>query len=760
MSKRWRFREGWGVVFLTLGLAMITSLAIAGAGWTAGLNLIPLASLGAFIIGMMIAKSKLPGWLGHLFSLIVGFAWSFWLITRLFADTYSWSYRWAALWWVIYEWFVTLFRGGVSHRNVMFILQMALIAWIITHLSVWFIFRARRVWLAIVPSCVLLLANLIYAPNDLTFYLLIYLALALLLVIRFNLFIQGQIWRRERVHFNADEINFDFLRAGAVFTLVILVLAWAAPGAAVAQETALFETLRGPWRDMQSEWNRLFASLNYRPTSGVDFYSRSLNLGGPRELAQIPILEITAPPNARYWRAVVFDEFTGRSWENNHNTTVPFGADNEALPIMTYQARQVITHTVTILGPSISVLPMAAQPIWVDEPARAGLTYVSAPVRGATGLVDQDSISQQVDTISFARSRVPLEAGDAYWVTSLLTQASERQLRGAGLNYPAWITDRYLQLPGTTPDRVTELAQEIAAPYDNVYDKASAIESFLRSEIAYNEKIEAPPLDRDPVDYILFDLQEAYCDYYATSMAVMLRSLGIPSRVVSGYAQGHHDSDLQAYVVLLQDAHTWVEVFYPNYGWVEFEPTAAQPVIVRPPDSNESDPGQGPAQDPNTGPGPDPLDRQDELMDDELPRDQGGRLDFPFSLSKPSSWIFGSLMLVTLAGITVWMMQSRRLARLSSVGAIYHNMLRLARWAGVHTRSSHTPYEHASALSRQVPEGDRPAQHIAGLYARERYGHKPATDQERVSASEAWQDLRPKLVRQSILRHVVKSIQR
>jgi hypothetical protein len=374
--------------------------------------------------------------------------------------------------------------------------------------------------------------------------------------------------------------------------------------------------------------------------------------------------------------------------------------------------------------------------------------------------VDQNSISQQVDTISFARSRVPLEAGDAYWVTSLLTQASERQLRGAGLNYPTWITERFLQLPGTTPDRVIELAQEIAAPYDNVYDKASAIESFLRSEIAYNEKIEAPPINRDPVDYILFDLKEAYCDYYATSMAVMLRSLGIPSRVVSGYAQGHLDSDLQAYVVLLQDAHTWVEVFFPNYGWVEFEPTAAQPVIVRPTDPVESDLGQGSAQDPNTGPGPDPLDRQDELVDDELPRNEGSGLDFPLSLSKPSSWIFGSLMLVVLAGITVWIMQNRRLARLSSVGAIYHNMLRLARWAGVHTRSSQTPYEHASALGRQVPEGDRPARYIAGLYARERYGHKSATEQEQVSAGEAWQGLRPKLVRQSILRHLVKSIQR
>lgn len=756
MSERWRIREGWSVLLLSLALVMITSLGIASAGWSEGLNLIPIASLGAFIIGLMIAKSLLPGWIGHLFSVITGFAWSFRLAASLFPDSYTWYYRWAWLWTYVYQWTVALITGGVSHNNMIFVLQMALIVWGITYLTMWFIFRSRQAWLAIVPGGVLLLVNLYYAPNDITIYLITYLALAFLLVIRFNLFTQAQIWRQERVHFNVDEINFDFLRAGALFTVVILLLAWITPGAVAAKDTEIFEALRGPWHDVQTEWGRLFASLNYRPTAGVDFYGGSLTLGGPRQLMEVPVLAIKAPSNARYWRAVVFDEFTGRGWENTDDMMVPFGADNDALPMVSYDARQMITQTVTLLGPSMSMLPMAAQPLWVDQPARASLSYVIAPDI-ASDLAEKTS-ALRVDTISYTRSRVPLDAGDRYAVHSLLTQASARQLREADTNYPSWVSERYLQLPDTVPDRVKQLAQEIGAPYDNPYDKANAIENYLRREIDYNEKINAPPPDRDPVEYILFDLKQAYCDYYATSMAVMLRSQGIPSRVVSGYAQGEYDSDRDAYLVELQDAHTWVEVFFPNYGWVEFEPTAAQPTIVRPVDPEESGASdQDPNRDGDLSPFPDPLDRMEERLDEGLPRDLGSQTALLWSWlipAKPSSWIFGSLVLLTLAGGTVWTMRNRRHVRLSSVGAIYHNMVRLASWAGASLRLSQTPREHASALGQIIPEGEKPARRIASLYTRERYGHKQADESEQATASRAWQELRPKLIRRTILRHL------
>jgi transglutaminase-like putative cysteine protease len=759
MSERWRIREGWSVLLLSLALTMIVGFAIAGAGWTEGLSVVPLASLGAFIVGAMIAKSRLPGWIGHLFSLIIGFAWSFRLVASLLPATYIWEYRWAWLWSYVYQWTTTLVSGGVSHNNMVFVLQMAFIVWEITYLSLWFIFRSRHAWLAIVPGGVLLLVNLYYSPNDISAYLLIYLVLALLLVIRFNLFSQEQIWRREGVHFNADEVGFDFLRAGAIFTLVILALAWVTPTAVAAQQTYLFDTLRGPWRDLQGEWTRLFASLNYRPTAGADFYGSELTLGGPRELSEVPVLEVRTPSNARYWRAVVFDKFTGRRWENTDDTLVSFGADNQLLPMIPYQARQVITHTTTLLGPSMSSLPMAAQPLWVDQPARASLSFVDVPASATPGQSGATGASQGVDTLSYAQSRIPLDAGESYVATSMRSVATEPQLRSAGTRYPTWITERYLQLPDSVPARVKQLAENIAAAYDNPYDKSSAIEHYLRTEIDYNEKINAPPPDRDPVDYILFDLKQAYCDYYATSMAVMVRSLGIPARIASGYAQGTYDAEKDAYIVKLEDAHTWVEVFFPTYGWVEFEPTAAQPTIVRPvaEDTNGSDqainPTSGLPSDLN------PMDRKEELLDEQLPDSLGSSsapLWAQLNPAKPGSWVFGSLALLVLAGLVVWTTRSRRPSRLTSIGSMYHSMLRLASWAGANLRSSQTPSEHASALAKILPEGERPAQHIAGLYTRERYAHRATDEEEQAAANHSWHELRPKLIRRGLLRHVLR----
>jgi transglutaminase-like putative cysteine protease len=406
------------------------------------------------------------------------------------------------------------------------------------------------------------------------------------------------------------------------------------------------------------------------------------------------------------------------------------------------------------------MLPMAAQPLWVDQPTRANVSYVTVPLDQTRSFADETRISQRVDTISFARSRTPLDAGDSYMVTSLLTQAPASWLQRAGTSYPTWITDRFLQLPEGVPDRVKQLAEEITLPYTTPYDKANAVEKFLRETIEYNEKIEAPPPDRDPVDYILFDLKQGYCDYYATSMAVMLRSVGIPTRIVSGYAQGRYDPDRDAYLVLLQDAHTWVEVFFPNYGWVEFEPTASQPAIVRPAEPEGIDTsGQGLEEGGLPSSDLDRMDRLEELLDEGVPegaQDIGAPLWARLGATRPGSWVFGSLVLIALAAITVWTMRNRRTVQLSNVGSIYHSMVRLASWAGARTDISQTPYEHASALGEVMPAGERPARRISGLYARERYGHKPADDREQASANQDWRELRPRLVRQTIIRHVFR----
>ncbi len=139
----------------------------------------------------------------------------------------------------------------------------------------------------------------------------------------------------------------------------------------------------------------------------------------------------------------------------------------------------------------------------------------------------------------------------------------------------------YLQLPEDLPKRLVELANGLVMGSTTPYDRVRAIESYLR-KVPYSLDVPEPPKDQDVVDYYLFDLKQGYCDYSASALVVLARAAGIPARLVMGYAQGAYDAQNQVYVVTEADAHSWPEVYFTGIGWVEFEPTAAQPEIVRP----------------------------------------------------------------------------------------------------------------------------------------------------------------------------------
>ncbi len=154
-------------------------------------------------------------------------------------------------------------------------------------------------------------------------------------------------------------------------------------------------------------------------------------------------------------------------------------------------------------------------------------------------------------------------------------------MRQAGSEVPPEISKRYLQLPDSTPERVLRLAREVTRAALTPYDRALTLESYLRT-FPYTLEVEPPPSGRDVVDYFLFTARQGYCDYYATSMVVLARAVGLPARVVVGYASGEYDALAAEYIVRQKDAHTWVEIYFSGIGWVEFEPTAGQPALARP----------------------------------------------------------------------------------------------------------------------------------------------------------------------------------
>ncbi len=332
--------------------------------------------------------------------------------------------------------------------------------------------------------------------------------------------------------------------------------------------------------------------------------------------------------------------------------------------------------------------------------------------------------------------------GDAYAVSGLTSTAAPDQLRAAGDDYPTWVTDRYLKLPETITDRTRELASQLAAGQSNAFDTAVAVEEYVRSTIAYNEDIDAPPDNQDVVDYVLFESQEGYCEYYASAMAVLLRAEGIPSRVVGGYFPAPYDPNEGGHLYREKNAHLWVEAFFPGYGWIPFEPTANRERLDY---GDLTAPAQEPAL-PTPVPTPPPVVAEPTPPPiAETPAEQPP-LTPPDILSDPArlaGWIglaLAALVAVaSLAAATAWFAGFRGL---SPVSSLYARALRAGNWLGVPPRVSLTPHEYADRVGRVVPSAQGPARVVAELYTQERYaGRRPDGDALR-AARDAWRDLR------------------
>lgn len=153
---------------------------------------------------------------------------------------------------------------------------------------------------------------------------------------------------------------------------------------------------------------------------------------------------------------------------------------------------------------------------------------------------------------------------------SQLPATPPSDLRKSSAEYPEG-GEIYLQLPPLDP-RVGQLAQKITSGAKNEYDQAASIQHYLIGHYAYTLDLSGPPT-KDPLAHFLFERRAGNCEYFASAMTVMLRTLGIPSRYVTGFLQGEYNDVGGDYIVRESDAHAWVEVYFPDYGWITFDPT-------------------------------------------------------------------------------------------------------------------------------------------------------------------------------------------
>jgi len=731
-------QEGWSAfAFLTLALVMVT-WSVGEAGYGEGLGTLVFVTMGAALAGLFLAKSRFPWFLAHIFSLIYGTAWNAFLISYQLPKTFTARDRLLELGFRVGSWFQQAVLAGQRGTDpLMFAVVMSVLFWLMTYLAMWFSFRAHSLWASLLPGGIAMLLNLYYGPERIGFALVPYLLLILLFAVRYNLYTQERGWKTHRVRYDTD-IVYSFLRYGFTLSLITIVLAWVVPTAASSERAQVFVSrFSEPWERFKEEWIRLFSTLQTeRVMPTYNAFGTSLRLGGPVNLGNAAIMDVQTLAG-RYWRAAVYDKYTGEGWVMSTDLeTVFLEAGESPGTLVPYEARRTITQTFTLYIPEATQIYALGQPERFSLPIRASIVRVTSP-EGRS----------QAETTAMVNTRYKLQAGNSYMVVSNIASAAESAMRQSGQDLPPWI-GRYLALPDEVPQRVRDLAQQITSGYDNAYDKAMAIQDYLRA-YTYNDQVEEPPAGVDRVDYFLFERKEGYCNYYASAMAVLARAVGIPARVAAGYAQGDWERDANAYRVREYHSHAWVEVFLPRFGWIEFEPTANQSVIVRPRVA-----GEGASDRTDMG------DRgQTDMPEDLIPRSGGpfDRAAFERLLAEQRrqqqlrTWtrIGGVLAVSAVIIAAAWWFGRRRMEETRPAGAYYETMVRRGdRW-GCKIEPFYTPNEYARQLSSALADsdGEKLVFRITEAYVGERYGNKnPA----RYQPDFAWRDLRPILARWGI----------
>lgn len=293
-------------------------------------------------------------------------------------------------------------------------------------------------------------------------------------------------------------------------------------------------------------------------------FSDHVQLGQIGEIQQsnsvVMHIQIDGDTTGRYdlhWRGVTLADFDGHMWSNSREQ---------------FLLRRRADDTFAVPGPDVTRESEVGRENLIHyrvlmEPVGTNVFFL-APwaqvIRGDYRMVGADFGGAVYDFDS-RRSISRYEA------TSDIAAPSAQELRGAGNAYPKAIAGKYLRLPALDP-RVPQLAAQITRSSKNDYDKAAALEQYLRTRFGYTLQLPQTRLN-DPIANFLFERKEGHCEFFASAMAVMLRTQGIPSRVVNGFRTDEFNDITGSYVVRAKDAHAWVEAYFPGYGWQMFDPT-------------------------------------------------------------------------------------------------------------------------------------------------------------------------------------------
>src|SRR2546425_9558039 len=556
----------WSAVLVLL-LALMIARSTATAAWVGGIDVVAAVALGGAVIMGLLALAPVPWVAGLGAGLIAGP-----VVAALAAgpelraahplDTVSIS--------LVSTWWGRIGDGSASNDPAFYLYLICLLMWVTGGWLAWCVLRWRRPMLGLVPGAAAFATNLLNYPTDQNGYMLAILVLTLALLLWTNYTTSIANATRVRVKLTGDA-RWDFWESGLVAMAALIVLAIMLPPlSTVDRTTELASSAFSSWAQLQQRLSHPTV-IGRGSGGGTTGFSTDVPLSGPLKRTRDIVFTytFTSASGPRYFRGVNETQTSNGEWRYPNavhlqariakNTIPPYAEDYEKLALTAFNIKMV---SAPIGNTDILFYP------------------------GALYRTDRESLASEVilpfnpslTTIDRLSSVAPPVSTGTYNITVEYSTATEADLKTAGNTYPDWISS-YAELPDigyrTTEvlQRIHRLALDVTAGAVTPYDKAKAIEAYLRGNYVYTLTPPRTPDGVDPLAYFLFDSKRGYCQFFASAMGDMLRSLGIPTRLVNGFGPGNYDTTTQAWIVRGEDAHTWVEVYFSTYGWIAFEPT-------------------------------------------------------------------------------------------------------------------------------------------------------------------------------------------
>jgi transglutaminase-like putative cysteine protease len=573
INQRW-----WDVPAALFLLAALFSAAVRlnATNWTDHLGRMELVVVLGAIFGFALGKSIFSGRVTFLMGLVYTvfvIPWQLGLIMPVEGWQARLEYLYARLYWATAD----FLANNPVQDPILFLTTMMVLYWFAGLLSSYQLVRRANPWVPLLAlgGMILVVEYTVelyhYARMGGAFYSFLFLLFTLLLMGRVYYLRSRKEWE-ERGGTVEMEVGYDLGRGVAFAAVVVALLAWNMPRVVNLFDTnnPAQERVSRSWQLFRDRVSKAVNSLQSPEPVTVEGYGSNLFLGTGGILTDELVFTVR-PEFGRqsgriYWSGRTFDQYINGEWQSTITETTRLGPGVSQMTYPSWSMRREVQFTFNSQVGLLRTLYYSAEPLNINREAQGVVSVAD------DGAVDFNAIIMDP----------PLRSGEEYMIRSAVSQPTIMALREAGEEYPEWIEDRYLQLPTNFSPRIADLARQIAGDEETPYDQAQAITQYLRRTITYSETVPEPPRNRDPIEWFLFDIRSGFCNYYASAEVLMLRSLGVPARLVAGYAEGTWDPEQNLYTVIGKDSHAWPEVYFPGLGWIPFEPTVSQPTPTFP----------------------------------------------------------------------------------------------------------------------------------------------------------------------------------